>query len=80
MPSDAHEDVARLDVAVIDRRVVRGAQAGAELDHEIELAFDRHRVALLQEVLERRPAQQLHDDEETVAVFADVEDRDDVRM
>ena len=40
----------------------------------------RDRVALLQEILERRPAQQLHDDEEAVAVFADVEDRDDVRM
>ena len=38
------------------------------------------RVGLLQEILERRPAQQLHHDEETVAVFADVEDRDDVRM
>ena len=28
----AHEDIARLDVAVIDRRVVRGAEPGAQLD------------------------------------------------
>ena len=38
------------------------------------------RVALLQEILERGSAQQLHDDEEAFAVFADIEDRDDVRM
>ena len=59
---------------------MRGAQSRAQLNHEIELPFEPDRLALLQEILERRPAQQLHDDEETVGVFADVEDRDDVRM
>jgi hypothetical protein len=74
------EDVAGLDVPVNDPVAVsRGERASGE-GGDAQHLRDRKRPALLEDLREIRPINQLHDDELDAAVGPGVEDRGDVRV
>jgi hypothetical protein len=76
-PVRLHDQVLRLDVAVHDADPVGGGQRGAQLHDQIELAAERQRrlvggVDGAQQVAQGPPAQELHGDEQLIAMLAEV--------
>jgi hypothetical protein len=70
--------VGGLDVAVDDARLVRVAEAGAQLRNDLELTKERNRRAALDDLAQRLPVDVLHGNKRLALVLADVEDGDDV--
>ena len=63
-----------------DALAVRRREALTDLDHQIELPFERRGLGTLQIVCEGPALEQLHGDERAAPIFAGVENRDDVRV
>ena len=74
-----HEDVSRLDIAVDDPFAVRRVQGVGGFDADVQelVNLDRPRV---EELAQRPPLHQLHDDEGVSLELVDVVDRTDVRV
>ncbi len=73
------EDVVRLEVAVDDALVVRGAETAGELRRDLGCLARRHRRAV-DPLAQRLALEQLRDDVGCTLVSADVVDREDVGM
>ena len=78
-PAGRDDDVARFQVAVNDAGVVRGPDGVRDLEREFDGVPDRQPAARNQ-VAERQPVHELHDDEVRAFVRRDVIHRDDVRV
>ena len=81
-PFGIDDEVRRFDVAVDHPLAVGVIEPLGNLLDDVDDALERHRLALLQELLEVRPLHVLHGDEgdPLLARFDDVVDGDDVRM
>src|SRR5262249_8718550 len=79
-PLGADDEIAGLDVAMHDARLVRVREAGADFFDQLEFAIDRQRWTEPEDLDERLAAHVLHGDERKAVLFTDVVDRDDVRM
>jgi hypothetical protein len=73
------KQIRRFQVTMDDARRVSDIERIRNLHGEIQKLFQRERLAL-DAVIQRRPFQAFHDNEETVLVFADVVDGADVWM
>ncbi|GAA3418686.1 hypothetical protein GCM10018952_55260 [Streptosporangium vulgare] len=79
-PVVGHQDVARLHVAVQDPLGVHGAQRAQDLTADLRHLARRQRAVVLEELLQRSGAEQLHHDPGTLVLGDDVEDGDDGGM
>ena len=73
------EEVVGLEVAVHDAAGVRGGEPGRDLRGDLERLARRQRAAD-QALAQRLAVEQLHRGEGDLAVLAEIEDRQDVRM
>ena len=72
--------VRRFDVAVNDAFPMRHVKCLRCLLEPREDALGRLRTSLPKDIVERAPAQMLHDDVRAIVVLADIEDRDGVGL
>ena len=72
-------DVARLQIAVDDARIVRDRQTVGDLAGDLDHARGLQPLPL-DRAVERLPGDELHDDERPAVQVADVVDGDDVRV
>src|SRR5215469_18658080 len=79
MSSFSHENVGRLNIAVNNASTVGSIEGISDLDSQRQNCFDLQRLPP-DAVLQVKPVQILHDDEQPTFVFADFVDRADVRM
>ena len=79
-PCSSIEDIARFDVAVDITSGVRVVERAADLLQQLGHVVGVERGVGGDDLLQRLPAHQLHDDEGRAVVLADVIDVDDVRV
>ena len=73
-------DVGRLDVAMDDAAFVRERESAEDVDDDVELVDEWESDVSGREVLEVLTLDELHRDEQVAVDFAEVVDRDDVRV
>ena len=79
-PCAGQHDVGRLDVAMHHAALVAELQPGQQVLHDPQRVGEREPLLLVQQRLQRRPVDELHDDVGEVIGLAVVEHADDVGM
>src|SRR5687768_15491207 len=70
--------IVRLDIAVYHTGRMRTLQPIAHLHHQVDASVERRARLRADELAERPPVEQLHDDEGTSVLLTQIEHRDNV--